>query len=459
MSGEKAENLKEGCRKDMESETRNSSNGATQPKIAECQPESPTGTKDLMERICEVENLKEALRRVKRNKGAAGVDGIRVEEIDEYLKRNWENIEGNLLIGKYKPSPVRRVEIPKPDGGIRKLGIPTVIDRVIQQAILQVIQEEFDKTFSEDSYGFRPGKSAKQAVIKSQGYINEGYGWVVDIDLEKFFDTVNHDRLMSAIAKRIEDKRLLKLIRAYLNAGVMENGVVIASKEGTPQGGNLSPLLSNIVLDELDKELEKRGHKFVRYADDCNIYVRSERAGIRVMVSITKFIEKKLKLKVNQKKSAVDKPSKRKFLGFSYTAEKKTRIKIAAKPIERFEAQIRELTRRNNGISIEKTVRNLMVYIRGWIGYFGCCQTLSILEKLDSWIRRRMRCLIWKKWKTFGNRARELMKSGVSENLAYATARNEGLWRVSRSRGLQIAFSVKTLRSLGVIPLTEFVKV
>src|SRR5580698_856777 len=282
-------------------------------------PESPARTSRLMEEVCERENLKEALRRVKANKGSAGVDGMTVGEITDYLKQHWPAIREQLLSGTYEPKPVRRVEIPKPDGGgVRKLGIPSVLDRFIQQAVMQVLQRQWDWTFSDHSYGFRPRRSAHQAVAQAQQYIAQGYGWVIDLDLEKFFDRVNHDKLMGQIAKRIEDKRLLKLVRAFLNAGVMENGLVSPSVEGTPQGGPLSPLLSNLVLDELDRELERRGHRFVRYADDCNIYVRSERAGQRVMESISRFITQKLKLKVNEAKSAVARPQERKFLGFSF---------------------------------------------------------------------------------------------------------------------------------------------
>jgi RNA-directed DNA polymerase len=295
--------------------------------------ESPAGTNRLMEEVCERANLREALRRVKANKGSPGGDGMTIDEITEYLKQHWPAIREQLLSGTYEPKPVRRVEIPKPDGvGLRKLGIPTVLDRFIQQAVMQVLQKQWDPTFSEHSYGFRPGRSAHQAVAQAQRYIAEGYNWTVDFDLEKFFDRVNHDKLMSRIAKRVEDKRLLKLIRAFLNAGVMENGLVSPSVEGTPQGGPLSPLLSNLVLDELDRELERRGHRFVRYADDSNVYVRSERAGQRVMESVTRFITQKLKLKVNEAKSAVARPSERKFLGFSFSAGPEVKRIIAPKP-------------------------------------------------------------------------------------------------------------------------------
>src|SRR6202158_4719651 len=341
-------------------------------------PESPASTNRWMEDVCERENLKEALRRVKANKGSPGVDGMTVGGITDYLKQHWPAIREQLLNGTYEPKPVRRVEIAKPDGGVRKLGIPTVLDRFIQQAVLQVLQRQWDRTFSDHSYGFRPGRSAQQAVAQAQQYIAEGHGWCVDFDLEKFFDRVNHDKLMGQIAKRIEDKRLLKLIRAFLNAGVMENGLVSPSVEGTPQGGPLSPLLSNLVLDELDRELERRGHRFVRYADDSNIYVRSEQAGHRVMKSITRFIEHKLKLKVNETKSAVGRPQERKFLGFSFTSGKELKRKIAPKAITRFKERVREITAKSKGRSMKTIMEELAPYMRGWRNYFGFCDTPEV---------------------------------------------------------------------------------
>src|SRR5271163_3403222 len=364
-------------------------------------PESPAGTYRTMEEIVERENLKEALRRVKANKGSPGVDGMTIDEITDYLKQHWPGIREQLLSGTYEPKPVRRVEIPNPDGGVRKLGIPTVLDRFIQQAVMQVLQRQWDSTFSDHSYGFRPGRSAHQAVAQAQQYIAAGYGWVIDLDLEKFFDRVNHDKLMAQIAKRVEDKRLLKLIRAFLNAGVLENGLVSPSVEGTPQGGPLSPLLSNLVLDELDRELENRGHRFVRYADDCNIYVRSERAGQRVMESISHFITQKLKLKVNEAKSAVARPQERKFLGFSFTAGPNIRRAIAPKSLERFKQRIREITRRAKGASMKTIMEELAPqYMRGWRGYFGFCQTPEVLVALTRWGRLRLRAALWRQWKT-----------------------------------------------------------
>jgi RNA-directed DNA polymerase len=371
----------------------------TESLVAERSAESVAVSEALMEEVIEGENLKQALGRVKANKGSPGVDGMMVEELTGYLKEHWPSIREHLLSGIYKPQPVKRVEIAKPGGGIRKLGIPTVLDRFIQQAVMQVLQRRWDPTFSQRSYGFRPSRSAHQAVAQAQQYVAGGYRWVVDIDLEKFFDRVNHDKLMGEVAKRITDKRVLKLIRAYLSAGVMENGLVSAMEEGTPQGGPLSPLLSNIVLDELDQELERRGHRFVRYADDCNIYVGSRRAGQRVMESITGFITTRLKLRVNSEKSAVGRPWERKFLGFSLTSNREPRRRIAPQAVKRFKERVRELTRRTRGISLEEMVKQLTVYLRGWREYFGFCQTPSVLQSFDEWVRHRLRAMAWKQWK------------------------------------------------------------
>jgi RNA-directed DNA polymerase len=339
---------------------------------------------------------------------------------------------------------------------VRKLGIPTVLDRFVQQAVQQVLQKQWDPTFSEHSYGFRPGRSTKQAVAQAQQYIAAGYGWCVDFDLEKFFDRVNHDKLMGQVAKRVEDKRLLQLIRAFLNAGVMEDGLVSPSVEGTPQGGPLSPLLSNLVLDELDRELERRGHRFVRYADDSNIYVRSERAGQRVMESVKRFITEKLKLKVNESKSAVAKPQERKFLGFSFTSGKELKRKIAPKAIDRFKERIREITHKSRGRSMKKVMEELAQYVRGWRGYFGFCETPSVLRRLDAWIRRRVRCAFWRQWKTGRKRFAELVRRGVSRELAASTAGSScGPWRVSQSPALDRALSNAYLSSLGLPSLVE----
>jgi len=426
-----------------------------EPNMAKREAQSPAKTEGLMKEVVERENLRRALKRVKANKGAPGVDGMTVEELPEHLKENWPAIREQLLSGVYKAQPVRRVEIPKPDGGMRRLGIPTVLDRFIQQAVMQILQGEWDWTFSEHSYGFRPKRSAHQAVSKAQGYIAKGYRWVADIDLEKFFDRVNHDKLMGTIAKRITDKRVLKLVRAFLNAGVMENGLVGPTDEGTPQGGPLSPLLSNIVLDNLDRELEMRGHRFVRYADDCNIYVRSERAGKRVMGSISDFITKKLKLKVNEEKSAVARPWKRKFLGFSFTWNRQPKRRIAPKAVKRFKKRVRELTRRTRGVSLEEMVRQLSVYLRGWRGYFGFSQTPSVLKSLEEWIRHRLRCVVWKQWKRGRVRFAELRKRGVSKVLAAQTAGSaHGPWRISNSPALNIALPNAYFDKLGLPTLT-----
>src|SRR6266498_1900577 len=416
------------------------------------EPERPANTSRIMEEVCERANLKEALRQVKGNKGSAGVDRMTVDQLGDYLKQHWPAIREQLLNGTYEPKPVRRVEIPKPDGGgVRKLGIPTVLDRFVQQAVMQVLQRKWDPTFSNHSYGFRPGRSAHQAVEAAQQYIANGHRWVVDLDLEKFFDRVDHDRLMAKIAERVKDWRVLKLIRAFLRAGVMEGGLVSPVDEGTPQGGPLSPLLSNIVLDEFDRELEQRGHRFARYADDSNIYVRSRRAGERVMASITAFITTKLKLKVNQQKSAVARPWERKFLGFSFTSNPEPKRRIAPKAVLRFKEKVRELTRRMKGVSVEKMTEKLAQYLRGWLGYFGKCQTPSVLQGLEEWTRRRLRSVIWKQWKRGTVRFAELRKRGVNKDLAASTAGSaHGPWRLANSPALAIALPNAYFDSLGI---------
>jgi RNA-directed DNA polymerase len=417
--------------------------------------ESPAIGEQLMEEVCGRENCKQALARVRANKGSAGMDGMTVQQLPEHLKQQWPAIREQLLGGTYEPQPVRRVEIPKPDGGIRKLGIPTVLDRFIQQAVMQVLQRRWDRTFSEHSYGFRPGRSAHQAVEQAQKYVAEGYRWVVDLDLEKFFDRVNHDRLMAKIAERVGDKRLLKLIRAFLRAGVMEGGLVSPVDEGTPQGGPLSPLLSNIVLDEFDRELEQRGLWFARYADDSNIYVRSKRAGERVMKSIGRFIMAKLKLKVNQQKSAVARPWERKFLGFSFTNAGVPKRRIAPKAVDRFKERVRELTSRTRGVSTERMADDVSRYLRGWIGYFGKCETPSVLESLEKWFRRRLRSAIWKQWKRSPVRFTELRQRGVGKELAAQTVGSaHGPWRLANSPALAIALPNAYFDSLGIPRLT-----
>jgi RNA-directed DNA polymerase len=425
--------------------------GGTELPMAKRDAEPPTQLDLLMEEVCQRDNLWQALKRVQANKGAPGVDGMTVRQLPKYLKRHWPKIRDQLLAGTYQPQPVKRVEIPKPDGGVRKLGIPTVLDRFIQQAVLQVLQKPWDRTFSEHSFGFRPGRSAHQAVAHAQAYIAEGCSYTVDVDLEKFFDRVNHDILMGQIAKRVEDKRMLKLIRAFLNSGVLENGLVSPTKEGTPQGGPLSPLLSNLVLDDLDKELERRGLRFVRYADDCNIYVHSLRAGQRVMQSITRFITGKLKLKVNESKSAVARPAERKFLGFSFTSHQQPKRCIAPNSLLRFKKRIRELTKRNQGVSLDRMVEELRLYLTGWRGYFGYCETPWVLGRLDSWIRRRLRCFQWKQWKRGKTRFAELRTRDVGKDLAAKTAgSSHGPWHLSRSRALQVALPGAYFDSLGL---------
>jgi RNA-directed DNA polymerase len=423
----------------------------TEARAAKACLERPAVAGPSMEAVVERENLKTALVQVKRNKGSAGVDRMTVDDLPVYLKEHWPTIRAQLLEGTYRPQPVRRVEIPKASGGTRPLGIPTVLDRFIQQAVMQVLQADWDRTFSEASFGFRPKHSAHQAVEQAQAYIASGHTVVVDIDLEKFFDRVNHDILMGLVAKRVADKRLLKLIRGFLTAGVMEGGLVSPTEEGTPQGGPLSPLLSNLMLDVLDKELEKRGHHFVRYADDCNIYVRSRRAGERVMAGIERFLAKRLKLKVNKAKSAVAKPSVRKFLGFSFTNTREPKRRVAPQALARFKAKVRELTRRTRGQSLAQIVKELSAYLRGWRGYFGFCQTPSVLRTLDEWTRRRLRAIAWKQWKWGRTRFAELRRCGVGRDLAATAAGSPcGPWRISKSPALHMALPIGFFGSLGL---------
>jgi RNA-directed DNA polymerase len=424
---------------------------------ATAERESPAPTEHLMEAICDSDNIETALRAVVRNKGAPGVDGITVQQLPGILKARWSEIENQLLQGRYQPQPVRRVRIPKPAGGTRNLGIPTVIDRMIQQAVLQRLQPQWDPTFSEHSYGFRPGRSAHQAVAQAQAYVIDGYRFVVDIDLANFFDRVNHDRLMAAVSARISDQRVLRLIRGYLRAGVLNGGLFEESGEGTPQGGPLSPLLSNLVLDELDRELERRCHRFVRYADDCNIYVRSEKAGRRVMASLTRFIERRLKLQINTDKSAVARPWHRSFLGFTVKDDPGFRRCIADKAVTRFKDRVRELTRRHRGVSLEKMITDLNPFVRGWAGYFGFSQWRE-LPSLDGWIRRRLRCVVWVQWKTRGQRYRELRRLNVPERSASAAIFSpKGPWRLSSSEALHRAFTKARFRRLGLLSMEKLV--
>jgi RNA-directed DNA polymerase len=421
-----------------------------EPVVAMAEPESPAATMHLMEKVCERENLERAWQRVRGNKGAPGVDGMTIDDAKSYLREHWPDIRSQLLAGAYRPQPVKRVEIPKPDGGVRKLGVPCVVDRLIQQALLQVLQKRWDPTFSEHSYGFRPGRSAHQAVAQAQRYVAEGYSVVVDLDLEKFFDRVNHDGLMARVAARIADKRVLKLIRAFLNAGVMEDGLVRPVDEGTPQGGPLSPLLSNLVLDDLDKELARRGLRFCRYADDCNIYVRSRRAGERVMASVAKFLTLRLKLKVNETKSAVARPEERKFLGFSISNDGSER-RIAPKALDKFKARIRDMTCRTRGKSLPQVVDELKPYLIGWRSYFDFCQTPRVLTNLEAWTRRRLRMYLWRQWQNGHNRFKELRRRGVPKFLAAVAAGSPtGFWRMSGHPAVQMALRNHAFDALGL---------
>ncbi len=404
-----------------------------------------------MEQVGERGNLIRALARVRRNKGSAGVEAMRIEELPAFLKAHWPTIRGQLLAGRYQPQAIKRVAIPKPGGGRRELGIPTVLDRFIQQALLQVLQPIFEPTFSESSYGFRPARSAHQAVCRAQTFIAQGHPWVVDLDLAQFFDRVNHDLLMVRVARKVQDRRVLKLIRAYLTAGVLEQGLVRVREEGTPQGGPLSPLLSNILLTDLDRELERREHKFVRYADDANIYVKSERAGLRVKASITRFLEKRLKLKINEAKSAVAPVGQRKFLGFSFTRGENPRRRIAPQAIARFKQRVRELTHRNQGRSLAQIIERLTPYLLGWRGYFGVCETPTVLRALDQWIRRRLRSVVWKHWKRGRRRYDELRRRGVGPKLAAHTAGSaHGPWRLAGSQALHTALPTTAFAALGL---------
>ena len=404
-------------------------------------------------------NMEVALAAVKSNKGAPGIDGITIDEIDEVMLRQWPTVQQEILEGTYRPQPVRRVNIPKPDGnGTRQLGIPTVMDRIIQQAIYQVILPVFDPTFSEHSFGFRPNRSAHQAVLQAQKYIQEGYAWVVDIDLEKFFDRVNHDMLMARVARRVKDKKILLLIRRFLQAGVMEDGLVRTTEEGTPQGGPLSPLLSNIMLDDFDKELEKRGLRHARYADDCNIYVKSERAGHRVMEAAVRYLTGKLKLKVNQQKSAVDNPWNRKFLGFTFT--KAGEIAVHESRVKRFKDKIRGLSKKMRGRKVTDSIRRLIMPItRGWANYFGIADVRQIFGTLDGWIRRRLRDILWRQWKRPRTRRKRLIELGLKESAARQAAySSKGPWPMARSYAVHRALRNWIIEEMGYVPMESMVR-
>ena len=412
-------------------------------------------TMTLMEDALRRENLIDAMKRVVSNSGAPGVDGMRVEYLEPHLKEHGSSIKADLLGGRYWPKPIRKVEIPKPDGnGKRMLGIPCVLDRFVQQAIQQVLLPIFDPIFSDSSFGYRPGRNAHQAVRRALGFMEEGYEWVVDMDLEKFFDRVNHDVLMALVARRVKDTQILRLIRRFLQAGIMEGGVVSPRTEGTPQGSPLSPLLSNILLDELDKELERRGHRFVRYADDCNIYVQSERAGVRVLASVEDFLRKRLRLKVNRAKSAVARPWQRDFLGFSVTAGKRRRLRVSRKAIQRLKGKVRAITHHGRGQALVSTCSSLNRMLRGWAEYYRLAQTPSVFETLDGWIRRRLRCVVWRHWKRPRTRVRKLLALGVNPFADGRPAwRSRGPWCQAQSRAMHTALSNRFFRDQGLTSL------
>jgi RNA-directed DNA polymerase len=418
-----------------------------------------TDEQDAMtiEEVLRRENMLVAYQRVKRNKGSAGVDGMTVDELMPYLRSHWARIREEIREGRYRPQPVLLVEIPKPGGrGMRRLGIPTVVDRLIQQALLQVLQPRVDPSFSESSYGFRPGRSAHQAVERAREHVEAGYRWVVDMDLEKFFDRVNHDILMSRVARLVKGKRILLLIRRYLEAGMLEGGIVSQRVEGTPQGGPLSPLLSNVLLHELDRELERRGHRFVRYADDCNVYVRSERAGERVLASVEGFLWKRLRLTVNRDKSAVDRPWKRKFLGYTMTAHREPKLRVAPGSVKRFRDKVRELARTGRGRSLRWMVGRLEPLIRGWVAYFQFAEVKAAFEELDQWLRRRLRCILWRQWKRPRTRAKRLMQLGLERQRAFVSAYNgHGPWWNAGASHMNHAVPATFFRKRGLLSLLE----
>src|SRR5215831_18211265 len=449
---EKLETHPEGSRRKRREE------GLGASRVTATRDHSGPESEQLMEAVVERENMTLALWQVERNKGAAGVDMMTVEELRAYLHEHWPRIKAELLADEYHPQPVLKVEIPKPGNkGMRMLGIPTVVDRLIQQALQEVLSPFFEPNFSETSYGFRPQRSAHQAVLKARQYVREGRRWVVDIDLEKFFDRVNHDILMSRIARRIKDKRVLRLIRRYLQAGMMSAGLTTVRREGTPQGGPLSPLLSNILLDELDKELERRGHKFCRYADDCNVYVQSRSAGERVKESITRFLERRLRLKVNEEKSAVDRPWKRKFLGYTMAWHREPRLKVADRSVKRLKVKLRGILRRGRGRNIGKLIEEeLTPLLRGWMNYFRLAEVKGIFEELDSWIRRKLRCVIWRQWKRTFARAKGLMKRGLERDRALKSAMNgRGPWWNAGASHMNEAFPKSYFDRCGLVSLLD----
>jgi len=414
------------------------------------------GEPGLFERMLGRENMLKALKAVEANRGAAGIDGMEVCQLRGHLKEHWAGIKERLLTGSYEPLPVRRVDIPKPGGGTRMLGIPTVLDRLIQQAIHQILSPIWEGEFSEHSYGFRPGRSAAQAVRAAQGYVNSGKRWVVDLDLEKFFDRVNHNVLMARVARRVNDRRMLGLIRGYLRSGILAGGVVEARREGTPQGGPLSPLLSNILLDDLDRELERRGHRFCRYADDCNVYVGSRAAGERVMSTLIRFLKERLRLRVNLAKSAVDRPWNRKFLGFSFTSQRVSRIKAAPQSVERFRDKLRQRFREGRGRNLRRFLEELQPQLRGWAGYFSIAETRGVFDELDQWIRRKLRCMEWRKWKRPRRRMQRLTALGLDRERARTSAFNgRGPWWNAGASHLNAALPTAYFRKQGLVSLME----
>ena len=416
-----------------------------------------TATMSLMEQVVQRGNLLAAFERVRANKGAPGVDGLTVDDLAGFCRQHWPRIREQLLSGTYAPQPVRKVEIPKPDGkGVRMLGIPTVLDRLIQQALLQVLTPLFDPGFSDGSFGFRPGRSTHQAVVRARQHMAAGHRWVVDRDLEKFFDRVNHDILMSRVSRKVKDKRVLLLIRRYLQAGIMEGGVASPRTEGTPQGGPLSPLLSNILLDDLDKELEKRGHRFVRYADDCNVYVRSQAAGDRVLGSLEKFLAERLRLKVNRAKSAVARPWERKFLGYSVTVHREPKLKVSEQSVKRLKGKLRPLLRAGRGRSLARVCRELGPVLRGWVAYYRLSEVKAAFEAVDEWLRRKLRCIVWRQWRRARTCFKELCRAGLDRVRAATSAYNgRGPWWNAGASHMNQALPTRTLRESGLLSLLE----
>lgn len=431
--------------------------GAEHQARTACRDNAGEKARKLMEEILRRKNIMRAYERVVRNGGAPGADGMTVEQLMPYCRAHWARVRTELLEGTYQPRPIRRVEIPKPDGkGMRILGIPTVLDRLIQQAILQVLQPIFDPTFSDESFGFRPGRSTQDAVTRAREHIAAGHRWVVDVDLERFFDRVNHDGLMARVARRVKDKRVLRLIRRYLQAGIMEGGLVTPRTEGTPQGGPLSPLLSNVLLDELDKELERRGHRFVRYADDCNVYVRSKAAGERVMASLERFLQERLRLRLNREKSAVARPWERKFLGYTVTLNRRPRLKVSPQSVKRLRVKLEPVWRRGRGRSLANTIAELNPIIRGWVGYYRLADVKSTFEELDAWIRRKLRCLVWRHWKKPRTRFKKLRQLGIDERRARLGAANScGPWRNAGASHMNQALPNSTFQEMGLVSFRD----